>query len=514
MSRRTRVLATLAGVCALPASASAYVTETSHWNPASLPIVYHVNTGSIPASLGSATGVAAVEGGFATWAGPACTTGRATDAGSTTGVANSSDRTNNILWVSGSWPAELGSVSSVIGITIPVWTVGGYFIDADIQFNNVGFTWSTTGARGTVDAQSIATHEEGHFLGLDHTTVPGAIMLASYSGGLVRNLSSDDQNGVCALYPSGRPAGDAGTTPVDAGTTTGGDMCSRYTTCAGCTPVNGCGWCGATNQCVSSTQTGPVAGSCGSGFAWLPNECTATPPPTDSGTTSSDPCSTNTACGTCTPVNNCGWCNATARCVTSNGAGTGPQTGTCASGWAYQPADCASLPAADGGTMTPTGGANFGEPCRSPTDCASGGLCVGSTTIAAFCTHACTDDCTCERGYACRGMLTTGQRICIPGTNTCASTDAGTVTPTDTGSTTPTDTGSTTNPGTDAGTVTPGTDAGTVAPGTDAGDGALWMPAQPGGCGCHVPARGGSSSGALALTALAGLAAALRRRRR
>ena len=165
-------------VFAVALPAHAYVTETTKWNPGSLPIHYSVNTGSIASEVAS-TGVGSVDAGFATWHGPSCTNWQTTDDGSTTRTANASDRANTILWLNSSWPAELGSVSSVIGVTTPVWTVGGYFNDADIQFNGVGFTWSTTGSGGTVDTQSIATHEEGHFLGLDHSSTRGAVMFGA-----------------------------------------------------------------------------------------------------------------------------------------------------------------------------------------------------------------------------------------------------------------------------------------------------------------------------------------------
>ncbi|MEI8258667.1 MAG: peptidase M10A, partial [Deltaproteobacteria bacterium] len=158
------IVSALAATWAAPAQA--FVREESNWNPASLPISYSINLSTAPASIGSAGARSAVEGGFASWAAPACTAWRTTNAGDTTRRSNQSDRANTINWVSGSWPATLGDVNSVIGVTTPVWTTGGYFIDADIQFNAVGFTWSLTGATNTVDTQSIATHEEGHFLGL------------------------------------------------------------------------------------------------------------------------------------------------------------------------------------------------------------------------------------------------------------------------------------------------------------------------------------------------------------
>ncbi len=292
-------LAALSASIATPAHA--YVREETNWDPRTLPITYYVNQATIPGSLGTTAGVGAVEGGFATWASPSCTSWRTTDAGNTSTGANTSDRHNVIMWVT-SWAPELGDVNSVIGVTTPVWTVGGYFIDADIQFNAQGFHWNTTGSGGGsyVDTQSIATHEEGHFLGLGHTPISSAIMYASYSGGLKRTLASDDQSGVCTIYPSGVAPSDSGVAPVDAGTSSS-DPCSHWgNTCDGCTPHGGCGFCAATSQCVSGTRTGPLSGSCASGYAWYQTDCTAATP-TDAGTASSggrfgDPCTQPTDC--------------------------------------------------------------------------------------------------------------------------------------------------------------------------------------------------------------------------
>ncbi len=273
MKRASWLLPLLA--LALASPAQAYVRESSNWDPSTLPIPYHVNTSSAPSSLGASTARSAVDAGFTTWSGPSCTAWQATNAGDTSGGANSGDRQNNILWVSGSWPSELGDVRSVIGVTTPVWYSGGYFSDADIRFNNVGFTWSTTGAGGTVDAQSIATHEEGHFLGLDHPPVSSAIMYASYSGGIKRTLASDDTMGVCAIYPSGStppPTTDAGTPPPSS------DACSVYNgDCATCTMYSPCGFCPGTSSCVSGSASGPRTGSC-SGWAWTGDMCPAAGP--------------------------------------------------------------------------------------------------------------------------------------------------------------------------------------------------------------------------------------------
>lgn len=308
MTRFLAILLLPLALCAVALPAHAYVTEAAKWNPSTLPIHYRVNTGSLPSSITS-TGVGSVDGGHTTWAGPTCTSWRATDDGSTTAVANASDRQNVYIWLN-SWPSDLGDVGTVIGVTTPVWTVSGtgagYFTDADIRFNNVGFTWNTTGSGGTVDTQSIATHEEGHFLGLGHPPVPAAVMYAAYSGGIKRALNADDSSGVCFLYPSGVAPTDAGVPPVDAGSST--DRCRPLgSTCDTCTPNGGCGWCGATSSCMTGTGTSAPAG-CASGWAWYPMDCAG-------GSTGTgrfgDPCSGPTDCasgGECVSTGGAGFC--------------------------------------------------------------------------------------------------------------------------------------------------------------------------------------------------------------
>lgn len=518
MTRPALRLALVGAVALHAVVASAYVPSEAQWNPASLPIQYRVNPNTAPSSIGASGALAAIDGGMASWAAPTCTRWRATNAGTTSVTrASARDNVNTFLWLSGSWPAELGSVNVTIGVTTPVFVPGRYVLDADIQFNAVGFQWSTTGARGTVDTQSIATHEEGHFLGLDHTRVTTAVMFASYSGGVLRNLHADDIAGVCALYPSGGPVPDAGTPTTD--------PCARYTSCAGCTPVANCGWCSATNTCQTGTSSGSTVGpSCGGGWRWDPRTCATTP--ADAGSTT-DPCNAFTSCGTCTAQNQCGWCASTGRCVL--GTPTGPAAGGSCGGYAWTSNMCSTAPA-DAGTA-PTGTATFGEPCRERTDCASGLLCVGSTTVSPFCSRVCTDDCTCPRGYGCAARLSTGQTVCVPGANGCMSggpTDAGSpavdvVVPRDV--VTPRDviapSSDVVTPSEDV--VAPSEDVVTLPQDPDAGivdAGEKTPPADPvatnpGGCGCSAP--GSASPRAAGLSMLAGLAlvaASSRRRRR
>ncbi|MEW6369244.1 MAG: matrixin family metalloprotease [Acidobacteriota bacterium] len=58
---------------------------------------------------------------------------------------------------------------------------------------------STATGSGTVDLVTIAIHEIGHSLGLDHTSVPGRVMYHSYQGAK-RDLDADDIAGIRHLY--------------------------------------------------------------------------------------------------------------------------------------------------------------------------------------------------------------------------------------------------------------------------------------------------------------------------
>ncbi|MEP7141750.1 MAG: matrixin family metalloprotease [Ferruginibacter sp.] len=70
-------------------------------------------------------------------------------------------------------------------------------------------TWSLTGTGSTFDVETVALHEIGHLLGLDHSAVAGSVMFPSY-GGVRRALTQDDINGARLLYPTLCRRGDSG----------------------------------------------------------------------------------------------------------------------------------------------------------------------------------------------------------------------------------------------------------------------------------------------------------------
>ena len=78
--------------------------------------------------------------------------------------------------------------------------------DADIEFNpKVNFTTSVTPPSNTFNLQSVATHEEGHLLGLDHSGIGHTVMFPfgdTALAGVQTQLQTDDAVGISFLYPT------------------------------------------------------------------------------------------------------------------------------------------------------------------------------------------------------------------------------------------------------------------------------------------------------------------------
>ena len=80
----------------------------------------------------------------------------------------------------------------------------GQIVEADMEFTNqYPFSLNSGAVAGSIDFQSVATHEAGHFFGMDHASDVSSTMFWTTGTGMTyqRNLSADDIAGISTLYP-------------------------------------------------------------------------------------------------------------------------------------------------------------------------------------------------------------------------------------------------------------------------------------------------------------------------
>lgn len=231
----------LAALVVWPAAAGAFVrtvvpdTDTClFWNVRDLP--WSLNQeGS--RSIGEEGSHDAILRSFDTWQDVACTDLRFVDDGPTADASVGFDRhgSNDNLLIFRQAPCVAGPgcdpsdpcrdprgcwshESSVIALTTVTFREkSGEILDADIEFNEANFDF--TDVDGPVcgaavappcvstDLQNTATHEIGHFIGLDHDSDPASTMFGSASIGETskRRLAPDDERAICDIYPRGGP---------------------------------------------------------------------------------------------------------------------------------------------------------------------------------------------------------------------------------------------------------------------------------------------------------------------
>jgi hypothetical protein len=96
---------------------------------------------------------------------------------------------NEVMW------NDLNTNTALAVATI--WTSNNTILEADMTFNT-RFNWSTDGWYG-YDVQSVALHEFGHWVGLDHSPLSESIMYYGYKGSQ-RYLHSSDVAGIRHIY--------------------------------------------------------------------------------------------------------------------------------------------------------------------------------------------------------------------------------------------------------------------------------------------------------------------------
>lgn len=122
------------------------------------------------------------------------------------------DGQNSVTW--GTWPGD-----NVLAVTC--LRGGGSLVEFDMIFV-IDRAWSTGNDNVRVDLQSVATHEFGHALGLNHSADASSVMVTSYRQGRIRREpQADDIAGLIALYgslPNAEPTATA--TPTSTPTAT------------------------------------------------------------------------------------------------------------------------------------------------------------------------------------------------------------------------------------------------------------------------------------------------------
>src|SRR5438874_728920 len=191
--------------------------NVDQWSLTAFPIQWNLNHAVGSNITGSAGAATAMTNSFATWIAAPNTTLPVTEGPNSTVSSESSSPSNiNLICFVCSDVQFGGSETLAETITTTADAAGqsdghggttqvaGQIIKADIAFNpSVQFNTGGSGGTGQ-DMQTVATHEIGHFFGLDHSAITRAIMYP-FAPDVLTTLSYDDVAGISSLYPKSPP---------------------------------------------------------------------------------------------------------------------------------------------------------------------------------------------------------------------------------------------------------------------------------------------------------------------
>ena len=172
--------------------------DNLHWDTDEFPIPYWINVYGTTDCIGEN---AAVQAGFQTWQDVSGTELEFDHAGNTYRNADieNNDTYNDVDWVD--LPLETWQAWTHYFY----WAETGEIWEVDTFFND-HFDWCIGANEGEYDVQSIATHEVGHWLSLNHLFSPSNDEMTMYydpddNDTSWRSLEWGDEAGVVYIYP-------------------------------------------------------------------------------------------------------------------------------------------------------------------------------------------------------------------------------------------------------------------------------------------------------------------------
>lgn len=162
-----------------------------HWKKSTIPIHYNPNQ----SGLSSQQIASAIEQAAQSWSYSFTTL---QNKGETTQRNITYEDEHYAILFSDDWNED----PDILALTYTWSKNDGEIVHFDIEINAEHFVWSTDGNNQHHDLQNTLTHELGHALGLDHSSISQATMAASSTAGETskRALHEDDKEGHSYIY--------------------------------------------------------------------------------------------------------------------------------------------------------------------------------------------------------------------------------------------------------------------------------------------------------------------------